>query len=289
VAGLAHVPRLRTAWLLARNRAALASRRNLFLVLIGIGALTLLIFIADLTAPALEWLDAHRFGAAAVCALAGAMLVARRRVHLRAQFARSWLAAVPVRPSAARRQALLIETFPAAVLIAVLLLGCAPHWLLWAYSSFGIAIGSIASYGIPAPKPADLPPGSRYVPHKRAKGSPKLRPSLKALGLWPLRQMFAWAQPKMVARATIPVFLSMPMGTMADAALVVVGLFAALGALLLLLSAVVSAGAKARRWTAPLPVRLFALLRFFLAPTLFAVAGLIGASYLLLLLLLLKP
>jgi hypothetical protein len=275
---------LLVAFLIARNRGNRASRRNLFVVLAGAGVLMLLIWLAVAIGPALAWLDAHRLACGAVCAIVGAMLVARSRVLARAQFVRSWLAAVPIQVAFARWEAVIIETLPATVLIAVLALVCAPHWQLWACSSVGIAIGSIASYGIPAPKPLDPPPGSRYVPHRRTKGPPMVRPSLKALGLWPLRQMFAWAQPKMVARAMIPILLIMPIGTMADTAMAVVGFFAAVGALFLLVSAAILAGAKARRWAAPLPLHVGILLRFFLLPTLCTIAGLIGASYLLLLL-----
>jgi hypothetical protein len=276
---------LLAAFLIARNRGKHATRGNLMVVMAGAGALLLLIWLAVAIGPALDWLEARRLASAAVCAVVGAMLVARHRVLKRAQFARSWLAAVPIHRAVARWEAVMIETLPGTVLIAAFALVCAPHWRLWACLSAGIAIGSLASYAIPAPKPLDLPPGSRYVPHKKAKGAPTVRPSLKALGLWPLRQMFAWAQPKMVARATIPIFLAMPLGTMADTAMVVVGFSAASGALFLLVSAAISAGAKARRWTTPLPLQVGILLRFFLVPTLCAIAGLVGVSYLLLLLL----
>jgi len=132
--------------------------------------------------------------------------------------------------------------------------------------SAGVAIGVVVSYAIPAPKVVVLPPGSRYVPHKKTRAA-KIQPSLAALGLWPVRQMFAWAQQKMVARATIPVLLSMGIGTTADTAMLTLGLFAVTGALLLLLPAVVSTSMLVRRWLAPLPARAGAVRRALLLPT----------------------
>jgi hypothetical protein len=103
----------------------------------------------------------------------------------------------------------------------------------------------------------------------------KFRPSLSALGNWPIRQAFAWAQPKIVARATIPVLLIMPLGTMADSAMVVIGVFGTIGVLLLVWSGVISASRSARRWMAPLPVRSGEVIRAFLLP---ACAVIVAAS-----------
>jgi hypothetical protein len=212
-----------------------------------------------------------------------AILVARRRVLVRALLLRSWLAAVPVRSVTARWEALLIETLPASaalVVMAVLALIAAVAVAqlgvvvaLWADLSGGVVLGVIIGYLIPAPKPVDLPPGSRYVPHRHVRKTAPIRPSLKALGQWPIRQMFAWAQPKAVARATIPILVMMPLGTMADTAMVVIALFAVVGALLLLWSAAISVSRLAARWLAPLPLREGAVVRAFLLPGYAFIAG----------------
>jgi hypothetical protein len=78
--------------------------------------------------------------------------------------------------------------------------------------------------------------------------------------------MFAWAQPKIVSRALIPILIMMPMGTTADAAMVVIAMFGTLGALLLLWSAAILASRAARSWLAPLPARPGAVIRAFLLP-----------------------
>jgi hypothetical protein len=237
----------------------------------------------DAIAPALDALRRHGYVCSGMAAAFSAILVARRRALERALFLRSWLAAVPVRSVTARWEAFLIETFPASAALAViailaLIAAVAIARLgdvvaLWADLSGGVVLGIIIGYLIPAPKPVDLPPGSRYVPHRQVRKSTPIRPSLKALGQWPIRRMFAWAQPKAVARATIPILVMMPLGTMADTAMVVIALFAVVGALLLLWSAAISVSRLAARWLAPLPVRASAVVRAFLLPAYAFIAG----------------
>jgi hypothetical protein len=239
-------------------------------------------------AQAIDWLRLHDLASGGLAAVASAIQVARRRVRKRAEFARSWLAAVPVRPSTARWEALIIETLPAMaalVVLTVLTLGCGlvlafdpggyggSLLAVWAYVCAGVAIGALVSYAMPAPKPVVLPPGSRYVPHKKAHRAAEIRPSLAALGLWPVRQMFAWAQPKMVARATILILIMMPLGSTADVALVVIAVFGVSGALVLLWMAATSASRLVRRWMAPLPVRARVVTRALLLPTFGVMVG----------------
>jgi hypothetical protein len=232
-------------------------------------------------ATTLHWLRLHSVFSAALAVIGTALLIARRRAMKRTEFARSWLAAVPIPPSTARWEALFIEIVPALAALGVLVLvgGLAALALalkrgtelagaleVLAYLSGGITLGVIGSYLIPQPKPVDLPPGSRYVPHPRLKRPSAVRPALTALGQWPIRQVFAWTQPKIVARAILPILIMMPLGTTADDAMVVIAMFGVSGALLLLWSAVISVSRLARRWLAPLPVRPGAAIRAFLLP-----------------------
>src|SRR5258708_7108419 len=235
----------------------------------------------DSVLPALKWLRLHGLLCAVLAAIVSALLIARRRSLKRAEYALSWLAAVPVTDTAARWESLVIETLPAIAAIGVLgilSVACAlvlalaeraeifTPFAIEAYLSGGIAAGIIGSYLVPQPKPVILPPGSRYVPHPRVRRAGRVRPSLHALGAWPIRQMFAWAQPKIVSRASIPILVMMPMGTTADAAMVVMALFGTMGALLLFRSAVISASRAARSWLAPLPARPGVVIRAFLLP-----------------------
>jgi hypothetical protein len=240
-------------------------------------------------AQALKWLYVHRLVCGGIAAVASAVLVARRRALKRAEFAKSWLAAVPVRPATARWETLAIETLPASATIAALtglaMIAAAalvsrgapssPLWIVWLYLSVGSGSGVLMSYFIPAPKAVDLPPGSRYVPHARPKRAARIQPSLTALGSWPVRQMFAWIQPKMVARATIPILVMIPMGTTADTAMVVIAMCGVAGALLLSWSAAIAVSRLARRWLSPLPMRVGAEVRALLKPT---IAFILGAS-----------
>jgi hypothetical protein len=292
-------PRLAAAKLIRLNRRRRAGIHRAGLVLLGLGALIALFWVAATLAPGIKWLSLHGLFCAGLAAIASAVLIARRRALKRAEFARSWLASVPVGVSTARWESLLIEMLPAIAAIVLLAIASvsgalvllfarsaeifAP-FVVWAYLSGGIALGVIGSFLIPQPKPSDTPPGSRYVPHRKVQRASKLSPSLSALGNWPIRQAFAWAQPKIVSRAMIPILLSMPLGTMADAAMVAIALFATIGALLLVCSALISASRLARRWLAPLPVRSGEVIRAFLLP---ACAVIVAASVIEALLLLL--
>jgi hypothetical protein len=274
-------PRLAAAKLIRRNRRARAGVKPTGVVLLSLSALIALIWVEASVAPPLTWLRLHGLLCAGVAAVASAVLIARRRALKRAEFARSWLAAVPVSASTARWESLLIETLPTIAAIGLLTIASISYALVlliaksaevlalfavWATLSGGIALGVLGSFLVPQPKPVDLPPGSRYVPHQKLRRAAKIRPSLSALGGWPIRQAFAWAQPKIIARATIPILVMMPMGTTADAAMVVIALFANFSALLLVCSAVISASDLARRWLAPVPVRSGDLIRAFLLP-----------------------
>jgi hypothetical protein len=274
-------PRLAAAKLVRLNRRARLPVRTAA-VLFCLGTLIAVFWAErDAALPALKWLRLHGLLCAILAAIASALGVARRRSLKRAEYARSWLAAVPVSVRAARWESLAIETLPAIAALGVLaVLSLASALLLAlagraeiftplaiaAYLSGGTAAGIIGSYLVPQPKPVILPPGSRYVPHQRVRRAGVVRPSLRALGAWPIRQMFAWAQPKVVSRASILILVMMPLGTTADTAMVVIALFATMGALLLLWSAVISASRAARSWLAPLPARRGVVIRAFLLP-----------------------
>jgi hypothetical protein len=290
--------RLAAAKLIRRNRGRHGRRYPAGIVLLGLALLSALLWVEAAVVPSLDWLRSHGLLCGGLAAFAVALLIARRRAIKRAELARSWLAAVPVPASTARWEALLIETLPAIAAIGLLTLAGISYSLVlliagrarilacfavWAYLCGGILLGVIGSFLVPQPKPVDLPPGSRYVPQQRPRRSAKIQPSLRALGGWPIRQAFAWAQPKIVARVMMPILVMMPLGTTADTAMVAIALCGIVGVLLLLCSAVNSAGRLARRWLAPVPVQSHALIRAFLLPAcaVMAAAGAIEASLLL--------
>jgi hypothetical protein len=288
-----------TARLMRLNRSSRDKTRARIIAAAGFAVMLALVWTErGLVAQAVSWLRLHSLVCAGLAAIGSAIQVARRRVLKRQEFTGSWLAAVPVRSSTARWEALVIETLPAtAALLALTVLGLGvglvfaiagggnggPLLAVWAALSAGVTIGVAVSYAMPTPKPVDSPPGSRYVPHRKANRGAKIRPSLAALGAWPVRQMFAWTQPKMVARATLPILLMMPMGTTADVAMGVIAVFGVNGALLLLCMAAIRLSGPARRWMAPLPVRAGVVTRAFLLPTFGVMVG-AGAVEVLLLL-----
>jgi hypothetical protein len=293
-------PRLAAARLILANRRTRAGLTLSGIVLLGLGVLAALFWLEATVTPPLNWLRLHGLLCAGAAAIASAILVARRRALKRAEFARSWLAAVPVGASTARWESLLIETLPAIAAIGLLSIASVSYALVfliakraatvalfavWAYFSGGIALGVLGSFVIPQPKPLDLPPGSRYVPHPKSRRAAKIRPTLRALGSWPIRQAFAWTQPKIVSRAIIPILVMMPLGTTADTAMVVIGVSGITGVLLLMWLGVMSTSRSARRWLAPLPVRPGEVVRAFLLPVCAVILAASAIEALLLLLL----
>jgi hypothetical protein len=202
----------------------------------------------------LAMLETHRLSIAVLAACFAATLVARRRAIERSEARRSWLAALPVRPSRARCESLVIACAPACgmLLVVPLLALFAPHAALALLG--GIVAGAMVGYLIPDAPPVDLPPGSRYVPHRRL--APRLaRPSLSALGLWPVRRLFASLRPQAVTRAAIPLLLMVPMGATADAVMLLIGILITVTATALLVAAMLVVSKAATRWLLPLPLR----------------------------------
>jgi hypothetical protein len=288
---LAATPRLNALWMSRRNGGARWRLRNYLWATTAAAVLAAILSSGGVegSGRVVAWLREHWLGSAGFAGIVSAVAIARRRAIKRTGFAKSWLAAVPIRPSAARLEALCLEMIPLAVILVVLALlavACAARGIavrrLWLSMSVAVAVGAALSYAIPAPKPIDLPPGSRYVPHGRARRAATITASLAGLGMWPIRAMFARAQPKLIARAIVPVFLMMPLGTMADTAMVVTGMFVVVGALSLLVPAAISVSICAHLWLAPLPISGNRLTRQLLAPTLvvFAAAGILSGFFL---------
>ena len=259
------------AWL---NRRQNHPRRYLLLALALITAwavIAALLFavLQPATAAALAWMHRHEFPLAGLSACMTAALVARRHAAQRSEAPRSWLAALPVRRATARWEALAIAAAPALGAICIVAAAGGTAWMAalfaadpapvalastWIAVTAGIVVGAMIGYWVPVPKPIEVQPGSRYVPRPRAPGARPPAPSLSALGRWPVRQMFASARPKAVSRAVLPILLTVPLGSTADAAMLVIAMSAVLGAVLLLVSAIISVSKESCRWLQPLPL-----------------------------------
>jgi hypothetical protein len=197
-----------------------------------------------------------------------ASLTARRRALLKSEAPRSWLAAVPVTPLVARAEYLAVTTAPvvgAAAAVTLLFVTAATVQLLVqgamapltaAYGALmaGLALGTLVSYLMPLARHEVLPPGSRYVPKSAARRARPLEPSLAPLGIW--------ARPDAVARATIPILVLMPLGTFADAAMLVLAIAAVSAATLMFIGAAFTVYTRSKTWLLPLPVRGAALARY---------------------------
>jgi hypothetical protein len=283
---LRRAPRLLSAYLLLRNRGRAERWRQSAFILALLAcwaAIVSFVLWAELgpAASTRLWMHRHALFLAGLSGFAMCAVVARRRALKRAEASRSWLAALPVRPSIARSEACAIEMLPAlaalsvlsaaflTVRVMVIALGKPmPLGSVWLPIYSGIIVGALVSYWVPAPRAIELPPGSRYVPKQAAAGARRPIPSLSALGKWPIRQMFARARPQAVARAVMPILLLVPLGSSADSAMVAVAIFAVSGAVVLLLLSTISVSREGCRWLLPLPLRSALLARALLIPSL---------------------
>jgi len=257
--GLQQTPRLLARLLVWRNRWARVAAPVRVLTAVALPAVTVCAAVAAAEIVASGdsrrgLLERHRLLLAVIAACIAASLVARRRAIERSDARRSWLAALPVGRSRARWESLVIACAPACVMLMVvpLIALVAPHAAIALLG--GILVGAVVGYLIPETQVVDLPPGSRYVPHRRL--APKVPvPSLSALGLWPVRRLFASLRPQAVTRAAIPLLLVIPMGAKADAAMLMIGILVALAATALLVAAMLAVSKAATRWLLPLPLR----------------------------------
>jgi hypothetical protein len=273
-------PRFLAAYHVCVNQRRRRSTRDSCLLL-GLMVLTAIIMLAPLwllefhQAPVLITMHRHRLFLAGLAALFAAVLISRRRASLNEAAKRSWLAALPTPKAIARWERVVIETAPSLGLIGMLMTASTIAWVFIGANAgiapidvaaigfeiaVGIAAGTLLCYCVPMQETARLPPGSRYVPHRSVKRSMPVA-SLASLGWWPVRHLFANARPKTVARAAIPILLTMPMGTSADVGMLVIAIGAAGGALILLVIAVHAVSGASRRWLLPLPLPAARLVR----------------------------
>src|ERR1700760_4929699 len=110
-------------------------------------------------ALALDWVHGELWAATGLTAFLTAVMVARRRVRLRAEFAKSWLAAVPVRRRVAFVEERRLELKPTATKLVLLVALMIPLALIdgkaiviAAYLVGALILGALLSYLIPGPK-----------------------------------------------------------------------------------------------------------------------------------------
>ena len=283
---LAKAPVLLTASLVWVNRGRRRGRRGLSAALaVSIAWMAAAsIYVHAHRAAAistLAWFRRHDLFWATISATVAAVLVSRRRSLNQIAASRSWTAALPVERSTVKWQAIVVDSVPALVLACVLAAvfgslslialfgaGIPAPIITWAATTGGVVLGAGLSYLLPSARREEIYESSRYVPHRRRAETPIPTGSLSALGTWPVRQMFGSARPKTIARAMIPILLSVPLGSTAADAILAIGLLAAIGALALLVAATLSVSAKASRWLKPLPLDSGLLARRTLIPAL---------------------
>jgi len=189
---------------------------------------------------------------AAVCTWA---MTARLERGAQRELALSWLAALPTMQSQAARVALAPLAALAlivAVLIVAMLAGLAPESAaeivlpVAAGMSAGFLTGWLAPQGSTA-----VTPGSWYARVRPVRNRSEIRPTLLALGLWPIAQARVWARPKINARWLLLALVALPLGTPAAKALAVAAAVLVGWHVLALLGATVRVSFAAGWWLAP--------------------------------------
>jgi hypothetical protein len=117
-----------------------------------------------------------------------------------------------------------------------------------------LIIGTAASYLLPVARAIDPLPGSRYVPQKSQRREASITASFKSLRMLPIRQVFAQATPKRIARSLMVILLSIGLQTFVDGALITIGICAMTGIQLLLALSLISTTLFTQSWLQPLPI-----------------------------------
>lgn len=283
---LSKTPVLLTAYLVWRNRARARRGIDLFaalaLFIAWVAAASVYVRTdAAAAVSTLAWLHQHALFWSTVLVIVSAVLVSRRRALTRSEAPRAWTTALPIAQSAARWQAIAGDSLPAIWLAAILAAtfggfslaaafggGTTAPIITWAATTGDVVLGAALGYLLRPATKDEIYEASRYVPHRRRAETPIPTGSLAALGSWPVRQLFASARPKSLARVTVPLLLAVPMGSQAADVMVTMGLLTALGAVFALVAAVISVSASASRWLKPLPLDSLLLARRTLGPAL---------------------
>ena len=240
---------------------------SLGLLCAALGTMWLVWIHRAFAGAAFNELQQHSMTIAMLAGIVSAIAVSHQRsVHV-ARVERSWLAALPVSRRARCVEALALQLIPVIAILVLISgfclltgavfvvagLAAGPCVVTWHAVVLGISLGAAVGLAVPLPKPVIPHPGSRYVPHRAMRGRRPV-PSIAALGIWPIRRMFAMLRPKALSRAMLLVLLTVPMGTTAAAAMVWIGQLGALMAFALLATSVVYVIRAARHWLRPLPL-----------------------------------
>jgi hypothetical protein len=221
---------LRTVWKLSqaarwrrlRDQARTHAVLTTTLVTAAFAAAALLLMTARSPAirDALSWLIQNLPLAGLSSALYALLFVARRRAHLRAEHADSWLLAAPIPRRAfvsiaVIRIGLAVSVHALVLVAATMTFGLANHYaigdlrLLVGAMLLGVVAGSILGAVWPV-KQVARHEESRFVRKVRNRA---MLPSLAGLSHWPIAKAIAWHRPENARVLFIVAALSVPVGT----------------------------------------------------------------------------
>ena len=256
-------------------RAGSRLQRNgavVMMFVLAIGAVAFLAWAAaeSLHEPARQLIHLlGRFGFVAGALAAGhaVLLVSRRRRLLSGEYRTSWLSAAPIsRATVSRVVTLRVAATAMTHLLIILLLLWALHRLggiavlqssLALLVTVGFVAGCVFGWFMPH-RPHVAWEASRYAP--RSDGGSSSQAGVRALGHWPIAQVFAWQRPENSKFVIVAVLFSVQGGSSIAGGLAVVGAWLVAIYLVSLLQAVIVSGRGAARWlrATPIPFATFA-------------------------------
>jgi hypothetical protein len=236
-------------------------------------ALSLLVLLALVIVPALVGLAAiwpvllplaapNSTAIGVLVALSSSMWTHGGRIRWTAFYLGGWVSTLPVR-SSVRHRVIAVRSFALSGVLIVVLLAALPL-LNHAVSSASaltvrllltcaaaLLVGSLLGWWLPARARLSSASPSRPMVLRQVGG----RASLGALAQWGKLQTRRWFEPRIVSRLIAPAMLILPLGTSANLALALVGLWVIILYLLITLRATVHVARKGGDWLRPTPLR----------------------------------
>jgi hypothetical protein len=201
-----------------------------------------------------------------MAAVQASAVVKRQRTKWQATYVHSWLATLPLQPSAFTR-AIALRAFSSALIVLIVVCVVALGASVLSHSGIAESLRLLGIYCVGGVMGSLLgwwfPQRTRRVDQiastdAGAAGSAAqvVTPSLNVLSRWPIAQARVWNNPRTLVRTLLPVMLAIPMGVSANVAIAILILLGVSVHLVVLLRATAYVAGKSAAWLRPTPISL---------------------------------
>lgn len=253
---------VRLAWS-NRLQRAVRSRTRAWsvVVLVALAIVLMLLALAAVWPVLLPGAESNATAISVFVALSLSVWTHWSRVRWTEFYLSGWVSTLPV-SRRAKRGAVAVRSFTLSGLLFIILLVAVPllsralpstsavTTRLLVTCAVAVLVGSLLGWWLPRRTPASTAVLSRGVLGSVATG----RPGLGALAQWGRPQTQRSFQPRVISRLVAPAVLILPLGTSANLALALVGLWVTSLYLLITLRATVQVARKCARWLQPTPL-----------------------------------